>query len=132
MSFEAGSSENWLLWARTDLRMGRVLAAEDDLPSWGAAFHFQQAAEKALKCMLVFADRKLPKTHDLTELVRLVNEAGLEAFVLGWPDYLNEMNDFAVLNRYPGDVELPGADELALAEATAEILVGYASRAVEG
>ena len=60
----------------------------------------QQAAEKALKAVLVFQQIDFPRSHDLDALRNLIPE--------GWavktraPD-LAELTEWAVESRYPGD-----------------------------
>ena len=59
----------WLDKADRDLRMVR-LAMGADVPLWDqACFHAQQAAEKALKGLLVAADLPVPRNHDLLQLI---------------------------------------------------------------
>ena len=58
----------WLARANDDLRGAEIdLAAAPPLLG-DAAFHCQQAAEKALKGLLTWHDREFRKTHDLVEL----------------------------------------------------------------
>ena len=65
-------------------------------------FHAQQAAEKALKSVLTLLRQDFPRTHQLTELARLVVDAG------GMPPLAPEeylpLTPFAVELRYD-DVE---------------------------
>ncbi|MCV5768109.1 HEPN domain-containing protein, partial [Escherichia coli] len=60
-------------------------------------FDAQQAAEKALKALLIALGIPFPKTHDLAELIRphLPVPPGLEDLV--------RLNPFAVAGRYSGD-----------------------------
>ncbi|MGH8910447.1 MAG: HEPN domain-containing protein [Egibacteraceae bacterium] len=51
-----------------------MLSDEEDLPAWGTCFHAQQAAEKAIKALLVRADLDPPKTHNLVTLRGLLAE----------------------------------------------------------
>jgi HEPN domain-containing protein len=70
----------WLRRAREDLRAAEVdLAAEPPLLA-DAAFHCQQAVEKALKGLLARHDHVFPRTHDLAQLARacLEHEPTLE------------------------------------------------------
>jgi HEPN domain-containing protein len=39
----------WIAKAEADLAFAQALLFEEDLPAWGACFHAQQAAEKAIK-----------------------------------------------------------------------------------
>ncbi|MDQ3782009.1 MAG: HEPN domain-containing protein [Actinomycetota bacterium] len=65
MSGSREASLAWLAKARIDLSYSVALAAEESLPTWGACFHAQQAAEKAFKALLVDAGVDPPRTHNL-------------------------------------------------------------------
>ncbi|HYU21160.1 MAG TPA: HEPN domain-containing protein [Chloroflexota bacterium] len=92
----------WLLYAEQDLALG----ASPDAAPRQARNLAQQAAEKALKAVLVFLQVEFPFSHDLDALRDLVPD--------GWqlkkdhPD-LSELTVWAVEPRYPGD--LPEAAE---------------------
>lgn len=64
----------WLAKARTDLALATVVLERDreDLEGWAAAFHAQQAAEKALKAVLVARNIDPPHVHDLGSLLALM------------------------------------------------------------
>ena len=102
-------TRNWLVKAKHDLLSARELA-EADIPLLDtAAYHCQQAAEKAIKAFLLFHDIRFVKTHDIEVLVlQAIDvdpdfEVGLEA--------ANILTPFAVAFRYPGDDVEPKADE---------------------
>jgi HEPN domain-containing protein len=100
----------WLERARQDLR-----AAEVDLdigpPLLGdAAFHSQQAVEKALKAFLTHHDHPFRNTHDLGELALacLEHEPSLEALLRESAP----MTEYAWRFRYPGEVFEPERREV--------------------
>src|SRR5438552_3857144 len=66
---EAGSAEHWLVHAKSDLRAGIVLKDDEWVLNEKACFHFQQAAEKSLKCVLVARKLDFPRVHDISQLV---------------------------------------------------------------
>ena len=67
------AAEVWLVKASDDLRSAGVrLRHPDEMTAEIAAFHAQQAAEKALKALLISRGVAIPKTHDLEELRRMV------------------------------------------------------------
>ena len=112
----------WLLRAELDLR-----AARGDLglvpPLLGdAAFHCQQAAEKALKAVLALHDRPFRKTHDLGELQRAVRETEPSLALVA--SAAVPLSDYAWEFRYPGDVLDPPAEEVSEALGIASDLVG--------
>lgn len=61
----------WLVKACHDLAAAGKLAGGPDVYLDVAIYHCQQAAEKALKALLVFHDQRFQKTHDLRVLVEL-------------------------------------------------------------
>lgn len=110
--------ETWLSRADSNLRIARLGKAEgiflEDL-----CFEAQQAAEKALKALLIHLSGEYPKVHAFTLLLER-----LEQYV-PVPDSVQEiveLTDYAVQMRYPGDY-YPVTDEeyeraLELAERT--------------
>lgn len=90
----------WLAKAEEDLLVARVIVGAD-LPSYDAAgFHAQQAAEKALKALLVRHQVEFRHTHDIQELL-----ARAEAVAAGISTHLTAaeaLTPYAVDARYPG------------------------------
>ena len=64
-------------------------------------FHAQQCIEKYLKAWLQEADVPVPRTHDLEELLVLI-EPRLPAWAQWQPDF-KRITEYAVDSRYPGD-----------------------------
>lgn len=58
----------WLRKATEDLRLGDLALRAEPPILGGAAFHAQQAVEKAFKGFLVWHERPFRKTHNLVEL----------------------------------------------------------------
>jgi HEPN domain-containing protein len=74
------------------------LLADPASPEEAIGFHAQQAAEKLLKAVLANAGITYPVTHRLTELIDLINDAGLS-----FPEHMNDirfLTPFAVEFRY--------------------------------
>ncbi len=92
----------WVAKAEGDLRMARLALRGKDPITSGACFHAQQCAEKYLKAMLVARARSFPKTHDLIELMRLCEKAGILVPIP--EDPLDKLSDWAATARYPGTV----------------------------
>jgi len=90
----------WLAKADADLRACDELLSTAAL-SEIAAFHAQQAAEKALKAFLVWNQAEFPKTHDIKRLLALCRsvDAGL-AESLG---DAAQLTPYGVEYRYPGE-----------------------------
>lgn len=108
-SDRAGSAKEWLRYAKGDLHVAElILRDEESLPSL-AAFHAQQAAEKALKAILILRDVDFPRTHDLVALAGLLPHAER---VLSVSDAeLEELTTWAVEARYPGELALATREE---------------------
>lgn len=87
--------------ARVDLEVCDTLAAHDANLWEAVAFHAQQAAEKALKAVLVWHQVEFPKTHDIRRLLDLL--AGVDADVAAAAADAAELTPFGVEYRYPGE-----------------------------
>ncbi len=86
-----------------------------------ACFHWQQAAEKALKAFLVAHNDDPPRTHDLVRLLRRCESRGLDAAEL--IDDCAELSRHAVAGRYPDEPDpLPEGTDVT-AEAAARRVV---------
>ncbi len=109
----------WLGRARADLRAAEVdLAAEPPLPE-DAAFHCQQAAEKALKGFLAWHDQPFRRTHSIEELGEQC--LALEERLRGHVDRAVPLTEFAWRFRYPGE-----PDALAVEEAEEAVSIARA------
>lgn len=107
--------------ARSDLGTARKLASGPDAYLDTAIYHCQQAAEKAIKALLVEHDLRFEKTHDLEVLIaRAIPVApGLSDLL----DPADLLTPYAVAYRYPGDDLIPTAEEFAAALKAAEEIV---------
>ena len=64
--------KDWISLANTDL-IGAKALFEMGVNFFGlAVFHAQQSAEKSIKAYLVFQSVRVPKTHDIGDLLALV------------------------------------------------------------
>ena len=92
----------WLADARSDLALAMSRKTRAMRYSH-LCFHAQQAAEKALKAVLIANKVSVPKTHDLAYLVNMLPSAitAIPAIV-----QLPVLTKYAVLYRYPGQ-DLP-------------------------
>lgn len=94
-------TREWLLKAANDRRSARALAALDDPVTDTAAFHCQQAAEKAFKAFLTYHGRIFEKTHHLGILCDQC--AVVDAKFGDLRDSADTLTDYAVAFRYPGE-----------------------------
>lgn len=86
---------DWIKAAEIDLKSAKTLGIETDL-SAPVAFHSQQAAEKAIKAIILKNSHKISKTHDL---MKLAKEAEIvQDNIL---DKLRYLNRFYNPTRYP-------------------------------
>jgi len=99
----------WKRLADMDLSAARLLfEMHRPIPVEIVCFHSQQAVEKMLKCFLVFKGVEPPKIHDLRELLKMCVK-----FESGFDNFRRETDtliDYAVLPRYPAELELDETD----------------------
>ncbi|NLS77024.1 MAG: HEPN domain-containing protein [Chloroflexi bacterium] len=112
-----------MLRAQHDLASARVLSSGEQRILDTAAYHCQQAAEKAVKGYLVYRDEPFERIHDVEVLVRLAakHEAGFEL----WVEAGMRLTPYATLFRYPGPVSEPTHEQFDRALDLAEGLYAY-------
>lgn len=99
--FPPDDPREWLNRARSNLSRAKTKIPEAYLED--LCFDAQQAAEKAIKAMLMKRGIAFPYVHDLTRLLTLLEEAGEEI-----PESVRQAEDltrYAVVTRYPGLTE---------------------------
>jgi HEPN domain-containing protein len=107
-------ARRWLRYAREDLEAAEAIVNQAYASPRHACWLAQQAAEKALKAILIFLQVDFPRTHDLDRLVRLI--PGGWRVTAEHPD-LADLTEWAVEARYPGHwPEATEADALAAAQ----------------
>ncbi len=106
---DAGAA-GWLSKADDDLRVAKVILSGEIGVEWAACFHAQQAAEKALKGVLVHLGIDFPKSHSLDRLVALMPSDVAARFDV---NALIELTPWAVAGRYPEDIENPTSAQAA-------------------
>ncbi len=96
-------AREWLVKARHDWMSAEVLIAHPEPLCDTAAFHCQQAVEKALKAFLVYHNVPFAKVHDLRVLCRMCQsiDRAFEAFC----DKPDALSRYAVRFRYPGTLD---------------------------
>ncbi len=98
----------WLKKAEEDFALAEHLLREDSGFLAAAGFHWQQAAEKFLKALLVRHQIDFPKTHDLDELLDLI--AVVDSDRAGELREASKLTLYGVDIRYPGDFPEIGID----------------------
>ena len=110
----------WLSRARTDLALATVVLQKGpDMDPWACCFHAQQAAEKALKAVLVAQGTEPLYTHDLGALAAVMPD-DLSLDVGG--DDLGDLTTYATGPRYVFDAET-AAEDPTWAEAERAVVV---------
>ncbi len=95
-------TREWLERAQDDLDAANALLNYPDL-THVAAFHAQQATEKALKAALEEYDLGLLKTHSLTRLLEVVRSRSMLSFE---QDMLDRLEAVYIEARYPSELGL--------------------------
>ena len=126
----ASDPGEWLRHARSNLSRCRADRALPEVLFEDLCFDAQQAAEKAIKAVLVLRGRRFPKTHDLAELLDLVTATG----VVVPPEVLEakRLTPYAVAGRYRGVSEDASEQDYREALEAAEKAVAWAEGLVTG
>lgn len=95
-------ARRWLRWAEEDLALAVHTASDADLVARGACVWAHQAAEKAIKALLVLRDIDPPKLHDLDRLAQRLPHGGGSAFDA---IELPELTRWSIEGRYPADLD---------------------------
>lgn len=99
---DADSPDAWLRFARSDLFVAENKLGESLFETH--CFHAQQAAEKALKALMIHSNLlPVPRTHDLSQILNV-----LAAALPGLPP---EILDSASLSLYAVESRYPGFDD---------------------
>ena len=116
-------ARDWLDRAERDLRLARLAIGDPSLIGL-AAFHCQQAAEKALKAYLAWRDQPPRRTHDLPAL--LLQCRALEPAFAALQLAATTLDDYLTAGRYPDSGPDPSPAEanaaLQLAEQTVALV----------
>lgn len=114
--------ELWLRRARSNLTIART-QKQPGVMLEDLCFEAQQAAEKALKALLIYVSGDYPRTHALAALL-----ARLEHYLTVPPAIREvvELTDYAVQVRYPGDYYPVTEEEQERAVALAERALAWA------
>lgn len=111
----------WLNRARSNLSRAKARIPEAYLED--LCFDAQQAAEKAIKALLIKRGVAFPYVHDLAHLLTLLEEAG-EAVPISMRQ-AEGLTRYAVVTRYPGLTEPVTEAHYQEAIASAETVVGW-------
>jgi HEPN domain-containing protein len=111
----------WLNRARSNLVRAKEGINIEGVYLEDLCFDAQQAAEKAIKALLIHLGVRFPYTHDLAELLTIVEQTS--PVVPEWVKEAARLSDYAVETRYPGLFEPITSEEYEEAVAIAEEVV---------
>ena len=90
--------------AENDLKDAKILYNSNEASAEGICFHCQQAVEKFLKTYLVYNNKEINKTHDISELLQAcknIDNAFSELERLN----IDDITNYAVIVRYDDIIE---------------------------
>jgi len=120
---ELGTYEEWLRRAKSNLAIAKVHKTEDIC--WeDLCFETQQAAEKAIKAVLIHNKIQFRFVHDIAELLTLLEQNNIQ-----FPEEIRaaaELTDYSVEARYLGPSEAVSEEEFVRALKIAETVVSWA------
>ena len=119
--FSPDDPREWLNRARSNLALAKNRVPDAYLED--LCFEAQQAAEKAIKALLIRSEVDFPYVHDLARLLSLLEEAGEPI-----PDIVRkagELTPYALITRYPGPARPVTQEEYEDAVKTSEAVVQW-------
>ena len=124
--FPPDDPREWLNRARSNLAMAKNRVPDAYLED--LCFEAQQAAEKAIKAVMIRRNIEFPYVHDLAHLLSLLEEVGeiIPKSVLR----AEELTSYAVDTRYPGLSNPVEEQEYVDAVEIAETVVRWAEESV--
>ena len=119
----------WLRYAEEDLITAETYLKDPRVPPRQSCWHAQQAAEKALKAVLIFLQIDFRRTHDLNVLRDLLPESWQLKTAL--PN-LEDLNRWAIAARYPDDLrEATEADASEAVEQARAVWTGASTELIQ-
>lgn len=118
---------NWIMYAKSDLELARTGTSPSVLFET-LAFHAQQAAEKAVKALLIARSVPFPRTHSIRTLLELLPAE------IDIPDEVFDariLTEYAVSSRYPGGWEPLDEEDLDKAVQMAQSVVLWAEDEIQ-
>ncbi len=117
--------DSWLTRAKSSLAHAKEVSDDNEVCYEDLCYDCQQAAEKAIKAILIFYQIQFPKTHNIGYLLDLLSSEGIDI-----PDDIfksAKLTDYAVTTRYPGYYEPVTNDEYLEAYHLATLAVDWVS-----
>jgi HEPN domain-containing protein len=126
---QADDPVEWLNRARSNLKRAKADARLEGIYWEDLCFDAQQAAEKAIKAVLLHYEIEFPYVHDLARLLTLLSENDVEV-----PEDVKAaetMTPYATTIRYPMPYESMTKEQYEEAVHLAETVVTWAQKHVE-
>jgi HEPN domain-containing protein len=127
--FPPDDAREWLNRAKSNLAKAKSASAIPEVYLEDLCFDAQQAAEKAIKGILIHFDVRFPYVHDLAQLLALIEDTGQSV-----PKSIRQaaiLSEYAVETRYPGLSEPVTLQEYEEAISLAENVVHWAQEMIE-
>ena len=125
--FPADDPREWMNRARSNLAMAKSRVPDAYLED--LCFQAQQAAEKAIKAMMIMHDIDFPYVHDLTRLLMVLESSGERV-----PDGVRRaanLTRYAVATRYPGIEQPVSEQQYTEAIEDAEVVIRWADEQLQ-
>jgi HEPN domain-containing protein len=125
---DASDAHEWVRRARSNFARAAADPAHPDVLLEDLCFDAQQAAEKAIKAVLVHRGIRFPKTHAIADLLSLAAKNDVEIP----PDVsvATDLTTHAVDSRYPGMSESVSREEWIEAVASADRVLRWAQAVI--
>ena len=120
--YEPDDPREWLGRARSNLAHART--RNPDVYLEDLCFNAQQAAEKAIKAVMIQQDIEYPYTHNIYDLLGVLEVTG--ETIPEEVDAARSLSKYAVATRYPGGIPV-STQEYQKALETAEAVVNWAA-----
>jgi HEPN domain-containing protein len=127
--FPPDDPREWLNRARSNLAKAQSAAGAPEVYLEDLCYDAQQAAEKAIKAVLIHLGVRFPYIHDLAQLLALVE--GADQSVSESIKQAARLTEYAVETRYPGLSEPVIWQEYEEAIAITETTVRWAQEVIE-
>jgi HEPN domain-containing protein len=124
--FSPDDPREWLNRARSNLAMARALVPDaymEDL-----CYQAQQAAEKAIKAVMIQRDIEFPYTHNIERLLTFLSQNGEDVPETVWA--AQDHTRFAFADRYPGNEPPLSEEDYRRNLAVAEVVVRWAEELI--
>jgi HEPN domain-containing protein len=112
--------QSWIKRAEEDWKVAKTLLKSEGDFANTVCFHCQQVAEKYLKALLTYWQTPFSKTHDLSELLKVVSKR--KAVLALHLESIERLSPYAVATRYPDGIHDLGQNDAQEALKLAELV----------